>query len=277
MAQRLDVAKGALTGEQVTLADGVAVDSRSWIAVSVAATGLVAYRTGGSNQRQLTWMDRSGTVRGTIGDPDGSLSNPRVSPDGRRVVVQRTVQGNQDIWLLDGARTSRFTSIRRLSRVPCGRRTAQDRVHVESDGGGDLIRSYERRGSGRANCDLSPVKNAYSWSADGRFLLYNSTDSQTNTDLWVVPMAGDHTPSLFLKTPFREVTGVFSPTAGGCLRSNERAPGDLRAAVCSASVRLRRTKRGRGWGPVAGVDDGRCFSVGVLMARNCITSTPRAP
>ena len=109
VAQRLDVAKGALTGEQVTLADGVAVDARSRIAVSVAATGLVAYRTGGGSQRQLTWMDRSGTVRGTIGDPDGSLSNPRVSPDGRRVAVQRTVQGNEDIWLLDGARTSRFT------------------------------------------------------------------------------------------------------------------------------------------------------------------------
>ena len=28
---------------------------------------------------------------------------------GRRVVVTRTVQGNADLWLLDGARTSRVT------------------------------------------------------------------------------------------------------------------------------------------------------------------------
>ena len=109
VAQRLDVAKGALTGEPVTLADGVAVDTRYRSAVSVAATGLVAYRTGAGSQRQLTWVDRSGTARGTVGDPDATLSNPRVSPDGRRVAVARTVQGNTDLWLLDGARTSRFT------------------------------------------------------------------------------------------------------------------------------------------------------------------------
>jgi hypothetical protein len=43
LAQQLDVAKAALTGAQVTLADGVTVDP-SWnqSAVSVAATGLVA-------------------------------------------------------------------------------------------------------------------------------------------------------------------------------------------------------------------------------------------
>jgi dipeptidyl aminopeptidase/acylaminoacyl peptidase len=109
VAQRLDVERAALTGEPVTVADRVAVDDgRS--AVSVAATGLVTYRAGAGSRRQLTWVDRSGTATGTVGAPDGSgLSNPRVSPDGRRVVVHRTVQGNSDIWLLDGARTSRVT------------------------------------------------------------------------------------------------------------------------------------------------------------------------
>ncbi len=50
-----------------------------------------------------------------------------------------------------------------------------------------------------------------SWSPDGRFLLYMSIDPQTNADLWVVPMEGDPTPSVFLKTPFREAYGAFSP------------------------------------------------------------------
>ncbi len=43
-----------------------------------------------SRWRQLTWVDPSGTARGTIGDPEGSLSVPRISPDGRRVLVQRS-------------------------------------------------------------------------------------------------------------------------------------------------------------------------------------------
>jgi serine/threonine protein kinase len=42
-------------------------------------------------------------------EPDDTLIQPRVSTDGRRVVVIRTAQGNQDLWLLDGARASRFT------------------------------------------------------------------------------------------------------------------------------------------------------------------------
>jgi hypothetical protein len=67
--------KATLAGEPVTLAD--AVDG-----VSVSATGLIAYRTAGGSQRQLTWVDRSGTARGTVGAPDGSLASPRVSPDG---------------------------------------------------------------------------------------------------------------------------------------------------------------------------------------------------
>ncbi|MGH9254647.1 MAG: TolB family protein [Vicinamibacterales bacterium] len=55
------------------------------------------------------------------------------------------------------------------------------------------------------------VKTPSSWSADGRFLLYFSIDPQTNSDLWVVPMVGDRTPSVVLKTPFRENQGAFSP------------------------------------------------------------------
>jgi hypothetical protein len=64
--------------------------------VSVSA-GLVAYRAGGANRRQLAWFDRSGKALGAMGAPDeNNLSSPSVSPDGRRVAVWRTVQGNAD-------------------------------------------------------------------------------------------------------------------------------------------------------------------------------------
>jgi serine/threonine-protein kinase len=57
-------------------------------------------------------------------------------------------------------------------------------------------------------------KTPTSWSGDGRFVLYHTAVDQINNvdlDLWVVPMMGDHTPSVFLKTPFREGYGAFSP------------------------------------------------------------------
>jgi serine/threonine-protein kinase len=41
--------------------------------------------------------------------------------------------------------------------------------------------------------------------------MYVSVDPESNGDLWVLPMQGDPTPWPFLKTPFRESYGVFSP------------------------------------------------------------------
>ncbi|MEQ1761253.1 MAG: protein kinase, partial [Vicinamibacterales bacterium] len=213
VGQRLDVPAAALIGEPVTLADGVVTDGVSGrSSVSVARTGVVAYRTAGGSQRQLTWVDRSGKTGGTVGDPDGTLSNPRVSPDGRRVAVERTVQGNRDIWLLDSGRTSRFTFDATIDVRP-----------VWSPGGTSLVfRSnpvgpsdlYRKLSSGAGMVERLVAsdqgKNAYSWSSDGRFLLYHSQDPQTDTDIWVVPMVGAHTPSVFLKTPFREAYGAFS-------------------------------------------------------------------
>ena len=50
-----------------------------------------------------------------------------------------------------------------------------------------------------------------SWSADGRFILYQSTGSPTASDLSVLPLSGDRKPIQFLKTQFSEIEGQFSP------------------------------------------------------------------
>ncbi len=214
VAQRLDLAGLALTGDPVPLADAVAVDAVNRSAVSVSATGLVAYRSGGASRRHLTWRGRTGTVLGTLGAPDeNGLSFPSVAPDGRRVAVSRTVQGNTDLWLLDGTRTSRFTFDAGTDRNPVWSPDG-GRIVFESDRTG-VRNLYVKDASGAGTetllVDSAQTKVATDWSADGRFLLYTSTDPQTGYDLWARPMMGDQPPWIVLKTPFEERNGRFSP------------------------------------------------------------------
>jgi TolB protein len=195
---------------------GVGVNN-SLSAVSVAASGLLAYRMGTGGQRQLTWFNRLGTAQGTIGDPDATLSAPRVSPDGRRVVVERTAQGNTDLWMLDGTRTTRCTfdpaTDYRPVWSPDGTRIV---FHANRTGLGDL---YQKLASGAGSEERivtsDQPKIPSSWSADGRFLIYYSVDQRTGTDLWVVPMRGERAPSVFLRLPWEKRSARSRRTAAG--------------------------------------------------------------
>ncbi len=206
VAQRLDLEKAVLTGQRLTLAEGVA-------RFSVSTTGLIAYRNGAARQLQLTWVDRSGAVRGMIGDPDETLRAPRVSPDGHRVMVSRRAQGNADIWLLDGARASRMTFDAAADGFPIWSPDGTRIVFTSTRlGGADL---YQKLASGEGTDQLllqsDQIKYPSSWSADGRFLMYFSVDAHTGTDIWVLPMTGDRKPFPFLRTPAGEVWAQFSP------------------------------------------------------------------
>jgi eukaryotic-like serine/threonine-protein kinase len=249
VAQRLDLTRKVLVGDPVTVADPVAVNGPRQ-AVSVSAAGLVAYRAGGARRRQLAWFDRSGKALGVMGGPnEDNLSHPSVAPDGRRVAVDRTVQDNADIWVLDGTRTSRITFD-----------AAADGSPIWSPDGARIVFSSSRKGhtdlfqkssSGAGGEELlfeSPQqKSATDWSMDGRFILYFSLDPQTNGDLWVLPMDGDRKPSAFLKTSFNELFGQCSPDGRWvAYRSNESGRNEIYIRAFAA------TASGVAAGPAAG-------------------------
>ena len=151
-------------------------------------------------------------------------------PGGRRAVVTRTVEGNLDLWLLDGGRTTRITFDPARDDFP---QLSPDGTMVvfrsTRTGPGDL---YTKR-LGRTDPEelllqSDELKAPTSWSADGRFLMYVSANPVTNADLWVLPMQGDHTPYVFLQTPFRESVGAFSPDGRWvAYYSNESGRGEV--------------------------------------------------
>jgi hypothetical protein len=139
LAQSFDLARRTLSGEPITVADSVAVEPITGSgAFSTSDAGVLTYRAAHPLVTRLSWFDRAGNSLGTFGSAEQlGLSNLRLSPDGRRVIAERTLRGETDLWMLDSTRQTRFTlgatALSRDSRP--GRRMA-----IESRSNGRLRR-----------------------------------------------------------------------------------------------------------------------------------------
>lgn len=149
-----------------------------------------------------------------MGAPDdNNLFSPSLSPDGHRVAVARTVQGNTDIWLMDGTRTTRFTFDAAEESRPIWSPDGQ-RIVFRSTRKGvrDLYQgSPNRMGAEELLESSDRDKAATDWSADGRFILYQVDQRPTGWHLWLLPRQGDRTVWQFVPTNFSGNLGAFSP------------------------------------------------------------------
>jgi dipeptidyl aminopeptidase/acylaminoacyl peptidase len=206
-----------LSGELVSVADRVVFDAGYELAgLSVSPVRRLAYLGGKLERRQLTWFDREGRTLGVTGEADAnSLQSPVLSPDGRRVAVARTIEGNQDIWVMDDQRGGAT----RITSDP-----ANESFPVWSPDGARIVFASNRKGiadlfvkpsSGVGAEELlfeSPLpKLPTDWSLDGRFLLYEYGDAKNGWDLAALPMAGERKPIVIASAPFEESAGQFSP------------------------------------------------------------------
>jgi Tol biopolymer transport system component len=217
LAQHLDLARRVLSGETVTVAESVAFEPITGAGgFSASDQGAIAYRTASTSAPRLSWFDRAGNPLSAFGSPDQvGLSNLMLSPDGRRVAVERTLQNETDLWLLDGTRQVRFTrgSSENVTRFPIWSPDGS-RIAFSESGSGFLRVSMRPTAGGvdhQVLLDSPEVKVLSDWSPDGRFLLYYVPDSKTGTDLWVLPLEGKRVPFTFLKTEANELVGQFSP------------------------------------------------------------------
>jgi Tol biopolymer transport system component len=120
-----------------------------------------------------------------------------------------------DVWLLDLKRNSstRFTFGPGSSEYP-----------VWSPDGSEIVFSSNR--DGVYNLYRKPVdgaraeqlllrtnddKHAFSWSRDGRFLLYGANRNFGAGQMWVLPMREEPRPISFSHSRFDETDGEFSP------------------------------------------------------------------
>jgi len=215
LAQRLDLTRRSVIGDVVTVAESVASDPiTGGAAISTSNANVFAYRSGRSST-QVAWFDRTGRALGTAASFEGTgLSNPRLSPDGRRVIGERTMNSETSLWLIDPPHQVVFARAPDESRTryPVWSRDGDRIAYVEVRSGSVklLVRTPAGTGDRDVSFDLPPNTFLSDWSQDGRFLLYFSPAPKTGTDIWVVPM-DTRVPRVFHSTPANEMWGQFSP------------------------------------------------------------------
>jgi tRNA A-37 threonylcarbamoyl transferase component Bud32 len=110
VAQSFDPASGAVSGEAASLVQNVAYDATtSDAAFAISRDGDLVYQPGTTPADfQLMLLDSKGKPAKTLGDPGVTL-NPRISPDGTRVLLSMIDRrsGQSDVWSYDLDRSTR--------------------------------------------------------------------------------------------------------------------------------------------------------------------------
>jgi dipeptidyl aminopeptidase/acylaminoacyl peptidase len=218
VAQPFDAGSLKLGREPFPIAEPVRTGSNGAADFSVSANGVLVYAAGGSLQGQFMWVDRAGKELGAI--ETGGLSNvlsPALSPDGHRVAfrVQDPQLRTRDIWLADLTRgvPSRFTfdpgNENHPVWSPDGRRIAYW-CDVKTAPG---IYLKDASGAGEAQ-RITPSDDETvltDWSRDGRTLMFTRTPTSGRSEIWSVPVEGDHKPVNFTRGPFDYGDARLSP------------------------------------------------------------------
>ena len=214
MAVPFDHQRLEATGPPVTVVEGVQQASTGAAQFALAGLTWLVYVPGGvqGSESSLVRVDRQGRAV-PLSAAGRAYFSPRVSPDGKRVVLE-IAGASTDLHILDLADD-------RLTRVtfeasntfpvwtPDGKRVA-----FQSNRAGALNLFWKPTDGSGPEERLTSGEYAdvpCSWSADGRLLAYHKVHPESGRDLWVLPIDGDRKPRLVLGGKANEGTPAFSP------------------------------------------------------------------
>jgi serine/threonine protein kinase len=214
-AARFDPATGTLLGEPVIIAQGL----NSAGVFGASANGVLAYRAGSAQIRQLVWVDRKGQILQNVSGPrPGSIASPELSPDEKSVALflHPGAGEDNDVWVYELAR---FLGHPITTGPP-----ADAHPFFDPDGTAVIFNSARsgERGSTRVPLSggrptvLTPVElsggTPLSMTRDRQFLLVRAAGGANGIDLRAVRVA-DRTVIPVTELAGDETEGQFSPDA----------------------------------------------------------------
>jgi serine/threonine-protein kinase len=140
---------------------------------------------------------------------------PRFSPSGHRLALSL-----EDIWIYEmnhGAMT-RLTFAPGFDAYPVWSPDGERLAFVSGRAKGpfsEIGNLFWKRADGTGEAERLTESDNYqrlgAWSPNGKVLAFIEASRETNFDIWVLPLEGEHEPQLFLRTPFSEAYPRFSP------------------------------------------------------------------
>jgi serine/threonine-protein kinase len=193
-AAPMDLARLTVTGPPVPVLDAVVTDEDlGRLEFTFSATGAALTLTGRwqASARVPAWKDRTGRAA-ILPMPPADYADPRVSPDGLRIMLTAPQERGRQIVVFD---ESRGVPIRLVSEaIDISPIWAPDGQHLVfgSDVDRGILNLYWRRADGVGDAQrLTNTGNgvyASSFSPDGRFLAYVEFDPVAGNTVWALPL-----------------------------------------------------------------------------------------
>jgi serine/threonine-protein kinase len=212
VAVPFDLESLQILGARVPLIEGIRTDLSIGYSLSAAGTLVHVPRGATEGEYVLLRVDRQGRVLPLLDQP-GSWTQPRISPDGSKLLV-REVANECQLWIYDLERgvLSRFT----FEGDNHSAEWSHDGRYIvfgrETEDGREL---YQKLADGSGPADsMAPGGNdrlPQAWSPRGDLLVFSDVHEKTGFDLMVLPVTGAGGPSPLANSEFTENGGTISP------------------------------------------------------------------
>jgi serine/threonine-protein kinase len=209
LAAAVDPMTAALRGAAVPVMPSGAVESSGWgnLVLGLSASGTLLYMPAGFNDKRVVSVSRDGAAL-ALDLPGGSYTNPRVSPDGRRLLVEN---GGNVIEALDLARGTRA----RLTSAAFG--TIMSTWTV--DGNRVVFRRFNSpswaRADGSGDAAFLPAASVNDWPTspgpDPDSVIVVRIRPETGGDVFLISISGAFEPKPLIVTPAYEGGAQLSP------------------------------------------------------------------
>jgi eukaryotic-like serine/threonine-protein kinase len=217
VAQRFDAGAGKLIGDPIHLPFAAYFDGGIWRnLLSASENGLLVFGNANADfSGRIRWFSSEGQRLSVLDDP--AARNPRLSPDGRRLAIEKG-DPTSDLWIYDlnGSGRTRVTSSgRNYTPVwsPDGRQLAFADIsgNDSSDVRANLtVAVLDGSSPPKTVAPTGHYQNPTDWSRDGKYILFEEGDPGT-TDIYAVSTAPGSKPFSVIATPAWERDGRFSP------------------------------------------------------------------